>query len=59
MSVVALVAHGSVVAIVDTTRAVVLGLVAPGLVSERAREDEPTEPASPSAQEPAGHGPGV
>jgi hypothetical protein len=57
--VVALLAPGSVVAIVNTTLAVVLGLVALGLVSERAREDKPTEPTSPSAQEPAGQGPGV
>jgi O-antigen/teichoic acid export membrane protein len=59
VSVVSLLAHGSVVAIVDTTLGVVLGLVALGLIAERAREDTPTEPASPGAHEPAGHGPGA
>ena len=56
---VAALAHGSVLAIVDTTLAVVLALVVVALLTERAQSAGPARPVPEPAQEAAGQGGGA
>jgi len=56
---VAALAHGSVLAIVDTTLVVVLALVAVALLTERAQSEGGPRPDSEPAQEAAGQGGGA